>query len=267
MSMFRGVRVYYTIVDTALSKSGLPGLDYALNPYLGCSHGCIYCYARMYTRDKRASSNWGRVVVVKKNLVDVLREEVARYKPGTVGVGTITDPYQPVEAIYGLTRRSIETLVAKGFQVSIQTKNPLVLRDLELLAEHRSLVDVGFTITTLEWRKASLIEPSAPPPRARALALRKLAGKGVKTWVFYGPIIPGFNDGDEEIEVITSLAAETGSALYYDPLHVKPFMKSPLYPLSANTSMVRRDWWRRVEKRIRETCREKRVVCKGGFTA
>jgi DNA repair photolyase len=263
---FRAFTVYLTTVKSALSETGLPDLKYALNPYMGCAHGCVYCYARLYTRDKRASENWGGVVVVKYNLPRVLEREVWSRERGVVGVGTITDPYQPVEAYYEITVKSLRILLRAGFPVSIQTKNPLVLRDLELLVKHRDLVDVGFTITTLNYEKAKFIEPHAPPPSSRVEALRRLSARGVKTWVFYGPVIPGLNDDEETTRQLVKLAAETNSTLYYDPLHVKPFMKNPSHPLSEHIQRATWEWRLRVEENVLKTCRELGVKCKPGFT-
>ncbi|MGC8983262.1 MAG: SPL family radical SAM protein [Desulfurococcaceae archaeon] len=263
---FRGLVVYYARVKSGLSKSGLPDIEYALNPYLGCGHGCVYCYARLYTRDERASKNWGSVVVVKVNLPSVLEDEVKRLKPGVVGVGTITDAYQPVEAVYKITRKSIEVLLRHGFPVSIQTKNPLVLRDLDVLASYKKLVDVGFTITTLRSEVAKNIEPKAPPPAARAEALKKLSKAGIKTWVFYGPIIPGLNDDYATAKSVAELASETGSVLYYDPLRVKPFMHSPGHPLKAAAEQATSfEWLRRVRSMVLELCREYGLTCRPGF--
>ncbi|HDJ83372.1 MAG TPA: radical SAM protein, partial [Desulfurococcaceae archaeon] len=120
-------RIIFLKVKEALSKSGLPDLDYALNPYMGCWHSCIYCYARLYTWYKEIADNWGRIIAVKENIVEVLRREI-KYKPrGIVGVGTITDAYQPVEALYEITQKSLKVLFSAGFHASIQTKNPLIL--------------------------------------------------------------------------------------------------------------------------------------------
>ncbi len=265
MVTFRGIKVYYTTVHTALSKSKLPDLDYALNPYLGCGHGCVYCYARLYTKDRRASENWGFVVVLKTNIVNVLSREVKKLKPGVVGVGTITDAYQPVEAVYKLTSRCLKILLEHGFRVSIQTKNPLVLRDLNLLAMRKELVDVGFTITTLNGKLAEIVEPRSPPPGARVQALRKLSDLGIKTWIFYGPIVPGLNDDEETVERIAKLAHETASTLYYDPLNIKPFMKNPTHPLRGYISMKNTSWWVSVKGTILKYCDEYALTCKPGF--
>jgi len=263
---FRSFKVYTTTVKSALSETGLPDLKYALNPYLGCAHGCIYCYARLYTHDKRACENWGRAIVVKYNLPQILVREVGSKERGVVGVGTITDPYQPVEVFYKITLKSLQVLLKAGFPISIQTKNPLILRDVELFTKYRDIVDIGFTITTLSYEKAEFIEPHAPPPRSRVEALRKLSNMDLKTWIFYGPIIPSINDDEETIKYLVKLAAETKSKLYYDPLHIKLFMKTPTHPLYTYTLKATRDWRQRIIKSILEICSEFRVNCKPGFT-
>jgi len=258
-------KVSRTRVKTALSKSGLPGLDYALNPYIGCSHGCIYCYARLYTSNREVSEKWGSIVVVKENIVDVLRREVTRYPRGLVGVGTITDAYQPVEAVYRLTRRSLEVLLRHGFKVSIQTKNPLILRDLDLLTRYTELVDVGFTITSLDPETSTTIEPNAPPPGGRVEALKKLVENKVKAWIFYGPIIPGINSDYSTIKSIVELSGKLGVTLYYDSLHVKDFMKTPTHPLNKYIGRVYSEW-RVIEETIIRECRKHGVTCKTGFS-
>ncbi len=260
--------VYFSNVKTALSKTGLPDLDYALNPYAGCSFGCIYCYARLYTSDRRASKKWGEVVVVKSNIVKVLEREVEKLPRGVVGLGTITDGYQTVESIFKLARKSLELLFNREFHVSIQTKSPMVLRDLDILAAKRENVDVGFTITTLKDEIAKLIEPHAPPPLARLRALKSLSKAGVRTWVFYGPIIPGFNDDAETMKNIALLSAETGATLYYDPLRVKPFMLSTDYPLRKEALKARSRWWlARIEAAIKRLCVDYGLECRRGFEA
>ncbi|WP_434731594.1 radical SAM protein [Thermogladius sp. KZ2Tp1] len=242
----------------------MPDLDYALNPYLGCYHACTYCYARLYTRIREVSENWGEVVAVKTNIVEVLKKEAPSKPRGVVGLGTITDAYQPVEATYLLSRRSLEVLLPLGFRVSIQTKNPLVTRDVDVLAAYKDRVDVGFTITTLDNKVASFIEPRAPPPSERASALKHLSERGVKTWLFYGPIIPGLNDGEDNIEALLKLAESTRSDFYYDSLHVKPFMSGGhvLAPYANRASSYD---WRGLFNYIESKCKEHNVKCLPGF--
>ena len=119
-------------VKSALSKSSLPGLVYALNPYRGCQHACTYCYAPSVLREKR---RWGEFVDVKMNLPDALAKDLERLPIGIVGIGTVTDAYQPIEKKYALTRKCLEALLEKDWPISIQTKSDLVLRDLDLIEQ------------------------------------------------------------------------------------------------------------------------------------
>ena len=203
-------------VSKAISKSGMMELDYAINPYSGCFHRCLYCYAIDYTYQKDAASNWGEIVYVKKNIDLVLKRDIIGLPRGIVGLGTVTDPYQPAEAIYRLSRKILEILLGNGFRVTVQTKSPLVTRDVDVLSAHRSTADVGITITTINRVKSILIETKTPSPSARIRALEKLNGEGIKTWIFLGPIIRNFNDNDENLRAIFEAAVSTGSRIIYD---------------------------------------------------
>ena len=247
-------------VQRALSSSGLGDIDYALNPYIGCYHACVYCYAREFVSMKRIARYWGEIVVVKTNIADVLRDEVGRYKRGIVGIGTITDAYQPVESEFQITRQCVETLLSAGFAITIQTKSDLILRDLDVLMSRPSIVDVGFTITTLDSSIARLIEPRAPSPQKRVAALERIASAGIKTWVFLGPIIPGYNDDLKSISEVIEVAAATGSVLYYDKLRVKRFMLQN--PELRNWVENARSYpWKKLFKTIEILCQKRGVVC------
>ncbi len=258
-------------VRNAVSKSGLPDIDYALNPYIGCYHACIYCYGRAYTRYKEVANEWGKVIYIKENLIPLLRGEVKRLRKGIVGVSTITDPYQPIETEEKLTRESLKTLLNAGFKADIQTKSTLILRDLDILTEYRNRVEVGFTITTLRNEIAEVIEPYSPRPGSRAKALQKIAGEGVKTWIFLGPIIPGVNDDEEDIKEIIELAKQTNSELYYDWLRIKEEIKEPLTkglskiygePALPQTT---KEWRKQVEKQLLNQCVKQGVKCYPAF--
>ncbi|MFB6470771.1 MAG: radical SAM protein [Vulcanisaeta sp. AZ3] len=246
-------------VKSALSRSGLPEYDYALNPYVGCQHGCVYCYAREFTRGE-PSVKWGEVVYVKVNLIRLLSREVRRFKPGVVGLSTITDPYQPVESRYKLSRRSIEILCRAGFHVSVQTKSALVVRDLDVLSGCGGMIDVGFTITTMR-DTYRVIEPFAAHPMARASALRKVRSAGIETWIFLGPIIPGVNDHREDYEPIIKLASETNSQLIIDRFRPRPsVIKSMINNLGA-VEAVSNAWWRGVVRDAFRLCNEYGINC------
>ncbi len=264
----------FTRVRTALSRSGLPDIEYALNPYVGCAHGCSYCYARAYTRDAEVVSRWGSLVKIKVGLIDALLKDVVRLRPGVVGVATITDPYQPIEASEQLTRKCLAILLRSGFRVDIQTKSPLVLRDVNMLSRWRDDVEVGFTITTLSDDLASVIEPNAPPPSERAAALREVALQRISTWVFLGPIIPRVNDSESSIAEVVRLARDTGSQLIYDYLRLKPALIPPLAgalrKLGLNAGEILKlarsmAWLRRVSETVERVCRVEGVECVPAF--
>lgn len=196
---------------SVLTQSGIEGVDYALNPYVGCEHGCVYCYASFMKRFTGHTEEWGTFVDVKINAAEVLARQMRRAKQGNIASGTVTDPYQPLEARYGTTRACLEVLADYDFPVSILTKSDLVLRDLDLLRRFKD-IEVGFTITALDDEAQRVFEPHSPPPSARLAALAKLAEAGVKTWAFCGPLLPFLSDGEEQIDALFEKLARVGVA-------------------------------------------------------
>ncbi len=171
-----------------LSKSQV--YDYALNAYVGCGHNCGYCYARFMKRFSGHKEPWGEFVDVKINAAELLAREVRKKKKGTVWISGVCDAYQPLEKKYRLTRRCLEILVEDGWPVVIQTKSPLVLRDIEIL-KRTTDSEVGFTITTADERMRRIFEPGAPPIEKRIKALGILHAEGIRTYVMVAPMLPG----------------------------------------------------------------------------
>ena len=172
---------------TILSKSKV--LDYTINPYVGCEHGCTYCYARFMKRFTGHKERWGEFVDVKVNAASLLRREVNKKKVGRVWVSGMCDPYQPLERKYEITRSCLEILLKKGWPVTIQTKSTLVLRDIDLL-RNSSNVEVTLSITTADEKVKQIFEPKAPSIKERIQALEKLHSAGVKTCVMIAPLLP-----------------------------------------------------------------------------
>ncbi len=170
-----------------LSKSRI--YDYALNAYTGCSHKCLYCYARFMKRYTGHSEPWGDFVDVKINAPELLLKEIQKKKRGRVWISGVCDAYQPLEKKYRLTRRCIEILAEHGWPFTIQTKSPLILRDLELL-KRAADCEVGFTITTADEKVRKIFEPYAPPIDKRVEALELLHSEGIKTFVMIAPMLP-----------------------------------------------------------------------------
>jgi DNA repair photolyase len=192
-----------------LTKSGIEGVDYALNPYVGCAHSCVYCYASFMKRFTGHKEEWGAFVDVKVNAAEVLARQMRRVKRGNVVSGTVTDPYQPLEERYGITRACLEVLTDYDFPISILTKSDLVLRDLDLFRRLKD-VEVGFTIAALDDEVRRIFEPRSSPVPARLATLAELAEAGIKTWAFCGPLLPFLSDGEDQIDALFGDLARVG---------------------------------------------------------
>jgi DNA repair photolyase len=253
---------------SALSKSRLPGLKYALNPYRGCSHGCGYCYASAVLRETRP---WGEFVDVKRNIPTILSKELRTREKGNVQIGTVTDGYQPLERRFEITRMCLEQFLRHDFPVTIQTKSSLVLRDLDLLTEFEE-VDVGFTLTTLDekWRRA--FEPGASPSEDRLLAMKDLSSRGIRTWAFVGPILPLVTEKDTE-ELISRISDAGASEILVDKLNIKRDTWAKLAPileehgLEANWRTLVRDkaYSDNVVDRLFDSSEAKGINCLSAF--
>jgi DNA repair photolyase len=204
---------------SALSRSRLPGLEFALNPYIGCEHACAYCYAPyVMNRDPRA---WGGPIEAKMNIPALLAKEVDRVR-GTVGVGTVTDPYQPAERQLELTHKCLVILSRKKIPISIHTKSDLILRDMELIRGGRE-AEVGITVTTVNEGVAQQWEPRSPSPFRRLKAVESLVKEGVDTYVLVGPIVPLVTDKD--VGTFADAIAMTGvRRVMLDKLRLRPGM-------------------------------------------
>jgi DNA repair photolyase len=179
---------------------------YTANLYKGCTHGCVYCYAPSLTHDER---KWGTYVDVKVNASQVLERELRGLRKDEVFLSSASDPYQPVEARYGVTRRCLDVLQRHRYPVSILTRSPLVLRDLDLIKRFE-WVRVGMSITSVPVRR---FEPGVPPLQRRIDTLRRLSKAGVSTWVSLAPVIPGIVmiDLDELFEELSSAGVSSVS--------------------------------------------------------
>lgn len=174
-----------------LSKSEI--YPYVINPFVGCAHNCTYCYARFMKRFTGHKEPWGEFVDVKINAPELLKKEITKKKMGRVWISGVCDPYQPLEARYGLTRGCLEILAEHQWPVVIQTRSPLVLRDLDLLKQGTNF-EVGFSIPTAAEETRKIFEPSAPSIRSRISALEQLHQAGLRTFAMIAPILPGAED-------------------------------------------------------------------------
>ncbi|MBI2579152.1 MAG: radical SAM protein [Candidatus Aenigmarchaeota archaeon] len=170
-----------------LSKSGIT--DYCVNCYMGCGFGCTYCYAQLLIRKFHPNEEWGGYLDVKVNAPELLEREIKKAEKGVVMLSSVTDPYQPFEKKYELTRKCLEILLKHDFPITILTRSPLVMRDIDLLQQFRECT-VGVSITTDNDKIKNIFEPFTPPFRVRIETLKKLKDAGLRTYAFIGPMLP-----------------------------------------------------------------------------
>ncbi len=174
---------------TILTKTAISGFDYCVNPYVGCGHGCRYCYASFMKRFTGHLEPWGEFIDVKVNAPSVLRKQLKRAKQGVVALSTVTDPYQPVEKKYGLTRKCLEALLDAQLSVNLLTRSPLCLRDIDLFKRFKR-IEIGISITTHDEGIKKIFEPHSPSIRSRVKALETLRQEKIRTYAFIGPLLP-----------------------------------------------------------------------------
>lgn len=200
---------------TILTKSGLPGSDWVINPYNGCQFACMYCYAAQIARWHHPNEDWGSFLDVKINAPELLKKELEKFGKkdfGFIFFSSITDPYTSLEAKYNLTRQCLEVLADFGYEgeVGIQTKSPLVLKDIDILKKIKN-VQVGFTLTTLDNKASRFLEVFAPPVTERIKALKELNKHNIKTYAFIGPILPHFIKSKKEIDELLDSVQDAGT--------------------------------------------------------
>jgi DNA repair photolyase len=214
---------------TALNRvRGMP-FKWSLNPYMGCAHRCTFCYVRAFEAiaDRPSDDRYGTSIRVKTNLVEVLQRELARprWTRETVAIGAATDPYQPAEGRWKLTRGSIVALGEAATPFGLITRGPLVVRDLDVLEEaaRRADVSVTFSVPTLDLHVWRLTEPGTAPPSQRLRALRALIDRGFKASVGMAPILPGLTDRPELLEEVIRAARDAGATgVWANVLYLRP---------------------------------------------
>ncbi len=199
-------------VKSILQRSGIPGADYVINPYTGCVHGCVYCYARFMKRFTGHTDAWGAFLDVKINAPELLERQLSHRKTpleGTIFLSSVTDPYLPAERKYQLTRRVLEVLLNHQAAISILTKSDLVTRDIDLLKQFRRC-SVGLSMMTVDDAAAQAFEHHAAPPSRRIHALQTLHANGIRTYAFLSPYLPTISGIDLLFERLSGAVDEVG---------------------------------------------------------
>ncbi len=203
--------------------------DWSLNPYTGCAHRCAFCYVRAFERraDRPSDDRYGRSIRIKTNVAAVLRDELARpsWKRDVVVIGAATDPYQPAEGKYRLTRGCIEVLACARNPLGVITRGPMIVRDIDVLqhAARRAKVSINFSVPTLDEAVWSASEPGTAPPRQRLRALKLLVDAGIDAGVGMAPILPGISDRPEQLEAVVRAARDAGATrVWANLLYLQP---------------------------------------------
>jgi DNA repair photolyase len=214
---------------TALNTVKGMGFRWSLNPYMGCAHRCAFCYVRGFERraDRPSDERYGTSIRVKTNVVEVLRRELSRpsWKRETVAIGAATDPYQPAEGRYRLTRGCVAVLAEARTGFDLITRGPLVVRDVDVLAEasRRAECRVNISIATLDEAIASRLEPGVAPPRQRLRAMKTLTDAGVAAGLALAPILPGLTDDPRSMAAVLSAARDAGAThAWWNVLNLRP---------------------------------------------
>jgi len=267
---------YITLANrTLLTRCNSRRVPFAwmINPYRGCEFGCHYCYAR-YTHEfmeLREPLDFERKIYVKQQ-TSTLRRELKKVRPGEdIAIGTATDPYQPAERKFGITRAILEELAAhRGLGIGLVTKSTFVISDLDLLqkiSEHNRLT-ICVTITTLNTSLARLLEPRAPRPDLRLQTVKRLVDAGIRAGINCAPVLPGITDSPKDLEALARAAASVGAAfVFVNPLFLKlsaervfaPFLEQhfphlvPLYKQRyAGSAFLPREYQQRVSSLMRK---------------
>jgi len=240
-----GVAVKYREEPCRVALNRVKGMpfDWSLNPYMGCVHRCTFCYVRAFEQraDRPADDRYGTSIRVKVNVADVLRRELARpsWRGEPIAIGAATDPYQPAEGRYRLTRGCLEVLRDARQAFSIITRGPMVVRDVDVLADAAARADVSvtFSVPTLDedvWRTT---EPGTAPPHQRLRALSTLVAAGVRASVGMAPLLPGLSDAPEQIERVVLAARDAGACgIWANLLYLRPGTREHFL------ACLQRDW-------------------------
>src|SRR5271166_2438822 len=232
---------YFTIESKSLLNRCVSGrampFEWTINPYRGCEFACKYCYAR-YTHEfmeMRDGVDFEQKIYVKQHAAELLRQELRRVKPGeSIALGTATDPYQPAERRYEVTRGILEEFARhRGYELGIVTKSNMVVRDLDLLKEvaRTNQLSVHITITTLNVDLARILEPRAPRPDLRMDAVRALSQGGIRVGISCSPVVPGITDAPKDLEAVMRAASEAGADyVFANPLFLKPCSAAVFLP-------------------------------------
>ncbi len=249
-------------------KSGLPDTEFVINPYIGCMHGCVYCYARFMKTYTGHKENWGHFVDVKINAPDLIPEKADKYKGKSILMSSVTDPYHPIEIRYKLTRKILEKLIPLQPDLDILTKSDLVIRDIDLLKQFKKCL-VAVSLSFLDERFRKQLKPLTVSSERRILVLEKLHKAGIETALFISPIFPAITDWQKIIKRTKNFTNE----YWFENLNpyfsvqdnIIRFLKKnnpELVDKYKEIWLGKGNYWDKEEKKIEEFCKKNKIVCR-----
>jgi len=241
-----------------ITKSGLPGSDYVINPYVGCLHGCIYCYARFMKRFTNHSEPWGKFLDVKINVTDLVPKDTAKFKGKSIGISSVTDAYQPIESKYKLMRGVLKNLIPLQPDLWILTKSDLIVRDIDLISQFKNCI-AGVSLSILDDKIKKEVEPFSSSAEKRIEAVKKLKKAGIRTEIFISPIFPYLTDWKGIIEKTKNFVDE----YWFENLNLYPSLQDNISRWLKNHHpelvkkyreiyFTKNNYWNEVEKEIRD---------------
>ncbi len=241
-----------------ITKSGLPGSDYVINPYVGCLHGCIYCYARFMKRFTNHKEPWGKFLDVKINAIDLVPKDTTKFKGKSIGISSVTDAYQPIERKYKLMRGILKKLVPLEPNLWILTKSDLIIRDIDLISQFKNCI-AGVSLSILDDKIKKEVEPLSSSAEKRIEAVKELKKAGIRTEIFISPIFPYLTDWKGIVEKTKDFVDE----FWFENLNLYPNLQYNIFQWLKNYHpelvkkykeiyFTKNDYWEKVEKEIKD---------------
>jgi len=262
------MKVKETKAKSIIVKSNLPEGGFVINPYIGCMHGCIYCYARFMKRFTNHQEPWGKFLDIKINAPDLIPADTKKYKNKFIIIGSVTDAYQPMERKYKLMRGILTNLIPLQPNLCVMTKSDLIVRDIDLLKKFKKCM-AGVSLSLLNDKARKEVEPLASSVERRINAVKKLKKSGINTFIFVSPIFPKLTDWRKLINKTKNFVNE----YWFENLNLYPSIKNNIYGFLKGDypELVGKyqeiysagsNYWQKEEKEIKNFCSDKKIKCR-----
>jgi len=259
------VKIKEIKAKSIITKSGLPDSDFVINPYIGCMHGCIYCYARFMKRFTNHKEPWGKFLDIKINAPDLIPKDTNKYKNKSITIASVTDAYQPMERKYKLMRGILENLIPLQPNLCIMTKSDLIVRDIDLLKKFKKCI-AGVSLSLLDDKIRKQVEPFSSSVKKRINAVKELKRAGINTFIFISPVFPELSDWKAIIRRTKNFVDE----FWFENLNVrgtnwsdiKKWLKDSQPELLKRYEEIyfrKNDYWNKVEKEIESFCKDNKL--------